>query len=197
MSADLTLFHVVNGLAGHYPTLDGAMVACATYAPVLYALILLCCWIAWRQRWQRAATLAGVSALVALGIGQLVGMLFPRPRPYLAMAAHVLVTHAPDTSFPSDHAILVGAVTVGLWGLSRRLDVCLVVGGMLVLVSRVFIGVHYPSDVLGGAILGGLVANAVRWTSRGVAAHTIDRIFELLHRRRLAASPSNARQMSP
>ena len=114
MNADIALFYSINGLTGRYPPLDALMVAAARYAPVCYALVLVGCWLMWRQRWQRAAALAGVSALLALGVGQLVGMVLPRQRPYEVLTnVHVLTAHAPDTSFPSDHAILVGAVTIG------------------------------------------------------------------------------------
>ena len=69
-------------------------------------LVLVACWLRWRPEWQRAAALAGLAALLALGIGQLVGMAFPRARPYAVTTATALVPHAPDTSFPSDHATL-------------------------------------------------------------------------------------------
>src|SRR5512143_173052 len=106
-SADLALFHQINGLAGHHQALDLLMVAFASYAPAFYALVLLGCWLTWRPSWQRTAAIAGGAALVALGVGQLVGFALPRARPYLVTAATVLVPHGPDTSFPSDHAILV------------------------------------------------------------------------------------------
>ena len=191
MSADITLFYHINGLTGRFPALDALMVAAAAYAPVCYALLLTGCWLIWRQRWQRAAALAGVSALIALGVGQLIGMVLPRHRPYeILNGVHVLMAHAPDTSFPSDHAILVGAVTASLWALSRRLDVGLAVVGFLVLVARVYIGVHYPSDVIGGVLLGGLVAVAVRRIAERAAAPALDFAFDHLRRHRLAAAPT-------
>src|ERR1700682_2894042 len=111
MSLATALFHWINGFAGHSRVLDAIMIAVANYSPIVFAVVLLGCWAQWRPDWQRAAALAGVPALVALGVGQLVGMLLPRARPYLVTSATVLVTHAPDTSFPSDHALLAFAVT--------------------------------------------------------------------------------------
>jgi membrane-associated phospholipid phosphatase len=198
-SADLVLFRSINAFAGHHPWLDGAMVACAKYAPVLYAALLLGCWATWRPRLQRTAALAGAAALLALGVGQIVGRLFPRLRPYEVMTTTVLVPHAPDTSFPSDHAILAFAVTVVLAAASRRLGGWLAAFSMVVLFSRVYVGVHYPSDVLGGAALGSLVAWIVTRLARvPTVAGWIDAAFALLRRLRLAArSEADAGRSAP
>jgi DNA-binding beta-propeller fold protein YncE len=82
-SVDYQLFQTINGLAGSNRVLDVVMIACAKYSPFVYALVLAGLWLTWTDRNQRGAFLAGLSALVALGIGQVVGALFPRERPYL------------------------------------------------------------------------------------------------------------------
>ena len=169
LGIDRTLFTAVNGLAGHHASLDAAMVFLAKDAPVLFAVLLAGCWLTWRPAWQRAAALAGLSALMALGIGQLVGLMLPRARPYEVMPAVVLVRHAADTSFPSDHAIMVGAVIASLWFLQRGLTAMLVIIGALVLVARVYIGVHYPTDVIAGAALGAATAVAIMSFARAGA----------------------------
>ena len=80
-SLDYALFHAVNGLAGRNSALDALMVGSAKYLPIVFALALVALWFSWRPRNQRGAFLAGVSALVALGLGQIIGKTFPRPRP--------------------------------------------------------------------------------------------------------------------
>src|SRR6266498_5075756 len=115
---DTLLFQQINGLAGHNPGLDTFMALCAKYLPVLFALFLLGLWLTRRQR---IALLAGVSALLALGIAQIINGLFLRPRPYTVYAAHLLVERTSDPSFPSDHATLAFAIAALLWQFNRKL----------------------------------------------------------------------------
>lgn len=185
---DLSLFHWLNGFAGHQPLVDDIMIAVAKYAPVVMAVVLLACWATWKPAWQRTAALAGVAALLALGVGQMIGAAFPRPRPYQVTPATVLVEHAPDTSFPSDHATLCFAVTVVLATLSGGVGIALGIFSLTVLVARVYIGVHYPTDVIGGALLGAGGAWLTLHLARTAAiARLLDATFALLARMRIAA----------
>lgn len=191
LAVDTTMFARLNGLAGRSAALDGVMMAVARFSPELFALVLVGLWLTWRARYQRGAALAGGAALLALGIGQLVGMALPRARPYEVLPmAHLLVPHSPDTSFPSDHTILAFAVAVLIWRVSRPLGTVLLLLALWTAAARVFIGAHYPSDVLGGAVLGAAVSLAV-WalSARRPLAPVLDWVFDQLRRLRLAAPP--------
>ncbi|MCU0424960.1 MAG: phosphatase PAP2 family protein [Candidatus Kapabacteria bacterium] len=87
---------------------------------------------------------------------------FMRPRPCLTMSdAHLLVPCSSSASFPSGHATnnAAGAVFAALW--YRRWGWTLFVWALIASYSRVYCGVHYPSDILGGMIWGGCVALCV------------------------------------
>ena len=95
--------------------------------------------------------------LLSLGIKALV----ERPRPFEALpAVETLLGGTVGTSFPSGHAAtsVAGAVTMAL--LVRRALPALVLLGLAIGYSRVYVGAHYPLDVLGGAALGGAVGLA-------------------------------------
>jgi undecaprenyl-diphosphatase len=188
-SLDYIVFHAVNGLAGRSSILDAAMIASAKYLPIVFALALVALWLSWRARNQRGAFLAGVSALIGLGLGQLIGKALPRPRPYLSHTVNQLIPPSLDTSFPSDHAILGFAVAVMVWRYNRRAGAALFVLAMVMAIARIFVGAHYPADVLGGAVLGAgtsLVLAAL--TDRPPIVHLLDVVFRILRRGRLAAA---------
>jgi len=187
-SFDYAVFRAVNGLAGRSTALDALMVGSAKYLPYVFALALIALWLTRRPRNELGAFLAGASALIALGIGQVIGKALPRPRPYLSHTVHQLIPPSLDTSFPSDHAILGFSVAVMVWRYNRRAGVALLVLAALMAFARVFVGAHYPIDVLGGAVLGALTSVALdAFSRRRPLAPFLGGLFKVLRRWKLAA----------
>ncbi len=191
---DIYLFQLINGLAGHSAWLDEFMVAVAKYAPVFLAGLLLLLWISYRQPYQRAAFLAGLAALLALGVGQVIGWIVARPRPY-ALAAHILIARTADTSFPSDHATLAFAIAALFWVYQRRLSLALFALAVVLSFARVYVGAHYPSDTLAGALLGITFGLGVgKLSLQNPFKQWISSLFSLLARWRLAAKGPESTQ---
>jgi undecaprenyl-diphosphatase len=71
---------------------------------------------------------------------------------------HLLGTPSHDPSFPSDHATLAGAAIAGLFLVDRRLGWAATAAGLLLSADRVYVGAHYPADVVAGLTLGAAVA---------------------------------------
>ena len=187
-TTDYKVFNAINGMAGRNGVLDTIIVGCAKYLPIIFALALVGLWLTWKPHNQRGAFLAGTAALIALGVGQLVGFAFPRPRPYLAHPVNLLISRSTDTSFPSDHATLGFAVAVMVWQYNRRVGTWLLILAAVLAFARVFVGAHYPSDVLGGAVLGALTSLLIAGLSRQTRVRkALDRGFGFLGRWRLAA----------
>lgn len=101
-----------------------------------------------------------MAALGALAVVQVIDRLWARPRPFIAHpdTVHLLVAHAADPSFPSDHAVAACAIAVVLVSFHRRLGAVALLCAAVLAYARVYIGVHYPGDVLGGFLVGTLVA---------------------------------------
>ena len=164
---DGSLYCWINRLADRTGWAHGIFTAYARYGVALFALLLLATYLQGRHdgelRVVAGSVWAAGSALVALGIGQLIGSAVDRARPYATMpAVHVLVDKSTDFSFPSDHATVVGAVAAGLLLTNRRWGIIAAVLAIMMAFTRVYVGAHYPGDVLAGLALGAAVAAAGR-----------------------------------
>ncbi len=163
---DYDLFKAINGLSGN-SFADSVVKFFATdMVVVLVALVALTFLIPWpRLRWERrsGAVLATASAGLALLISQPIGHLVDRTRPFLAHPAHahLLISQSHDPSFPSDHATGAFALAFGIWLYDRTFGAIFLVLAAIVAFARVYVGTHYPGDVLGGALLGIAVASAL------------------------------------
>ncbi|WP_171110488.1 MULTISPECIES: phosphatase PAP2 family protein [Streptomyces] len=168
---DVELLYDINGLAKDAPGWFDRGVEFVGEYGLLLALVLLVVWCWWTVR--RRGGVSGeeaagsVAALVwaplAAGIAVLVNVpirgFVERPRPFLQHEGlEVLVSGKTDFSFVSDHATIAMALGVGLFIAHRTFGL---VGIGLALVEgfcRVYMGVHYPTDVVGGFALGTAVA---------------------------------------
>ena len=141
------------------------------------AVAVVCLWAWLRRGLGTRALWAIITVLLGWGLGNAVKQLVGRARPVVEHA----VAHAPGYSFPSGHAtnttVAAIALLVLLWPLLRHrgrtvATVLAVVVVLLIGLDRVMLGAHYPSDVLGGYLLGGAVAlgSALGYLGRGPAA---------------------------
>lgn len=87
------------------------------------------------------------------------GRLINRPRPFESQGVQEIIFHRPDYSFPSDHAAVLFAVAFSFWFSGfRKLSGGIFAMAILISFFRVATAIHYPSDILGGAIVGFLSA---------------------------------------
>jgi undecaprenyl-diphosphatase len=152
------LFGQVNELARSTGWLHSLVLAYASYGVVLFAVLLLVGWWVARIKGPRAmaaALWAGAGMLVAVAVNQPVVHSVNEARPYTTYRHILVLAHrSADGSFPSDHAVMAGAVAAGLWLVSRRLGVVAAVAALLMAFARVYIAAHYPHDVVAGLALG-------------------------------------------
>lgn len=167
---DWTIFSWINGTAGLVPWWDMLMVAVAEGTPAVMAGVLAALWL-WpgveRPVRRQVVLLAVLAQLVALGLGLLPSFLYYRPRPYMVQDVAVLVTARPAPSFPSDHITMHAAVAAVLGGWHRALGVGLWLLTAGAMYARVYVGVHFPADVLAGAVFGG-TTGTLAWQARSL-----------------------------
>jgi membrane-associated phospholipid phosphatase len=152
-------FRRVNQFAEATPALHAPMRLYAEYGVVLFAaLLVLSGW--WARRDQKPATMAAAlwapaGVLLAVGLNQPLVNHFREARPYSVFAhALVLVDRSQDYSFPSDHAVMAGAVAVGVLLANRRLGLVTLVAALAMAFARVYVGAHFPLDVIVGLVFG-------------------------------------------
>jgi len=158
---DIAITQWMNSWAGHKAISDAAMIAASEYGVPLLVLVVILQWWgrAARQHVRHTCIVAGLSFLPGLGLNQLILLFIHRVRPYDAGITHLIIGRSDDWSFPSDHATATIAIAAAF--LIQRIDGrgLLYVGlGLLICVSRVYVGTHYASDVVGGALTGATVA---------------------------------------
>ncbi|MCB5166230.1 phosphatase PAP2 family protein [Streptomyces bambusae] len=161
---DVSLLYRINGLAESTPGwLDRILGIVGEYGILLgLVLLVLWCWRGARRQGEAAAVesftalvwtplAAGLALLVNVPLREFVG----RPRPFKSHEGlDVLAPGKSDFSFVSDHATLAMALGVGLFVANRRLGLVGIGLALLEGLFRVFMGVHYPTDVVGGLALG-------------------------------------------
>ncbi|QKC80977.1 phosphatase PAP2 family protein [Mesorhizobium sp. NZP2077] len=169
LKLDAALTAWTNTWAGHAPMLDTVMIGISTAGVPLLVLAVVSQW--WLSRADPAIRhvliAAGTSFLLGLGINQLILLFVQRARPYEADVTHLIIDRTVDFSFPSDHATASFAIAAAfvVHGLSRR-GFGFLAAALLIGLSRVYLGTHYVSDVLGGAMTGFLAAALVRLAYR-------------------------------
>jgi undecaprenyl-diphosphatase len=173
---DHDLFAAINGLAGRLRLADLVAVAFSTIGPFLLLIAL---------RRQRLALIAAIGTGGSLLVNQILIRVWSRPRPFAVEAARLLLPPSPDPSFPSDHATFAFAVAAGLFLVSKRLGFTALILAALIALSRVYVGEHYLSDVVVGALIGSGATFAAA-SARGALEPLLAGIIRVARRLHLA-----------
>ncbi|HEX7066399.1 MAG TPA: phosphatase PAP2 family protein [Bacillales bacterium] len=148
---DTEIFRAINGLAGQVPWLDAAIAGISRYA--IYASILAVLLLFIKDR---KAAFAGVFGIVlGLVIDVLIRLFYTRPHPFSVLDnMNLLADREVSASFPSDTAMMAFAAALAIWMASKKWGgFAFLVAGFVAL-SRVYVGFHFPADILAGTVIG-------------------------------------------
>ena len=162
---DYWFFAQINAFAGYWIWLDtlARLFLNDYFVPTVIAASLLALWFEGiegteRTTNQRAVLVAALSAALANALVKIMNLLYFRPRPFHTYEVNLLFYPPTDSSFPSNAAALGFSVAAGVWIYQARWGRFLLALASIFGLSRIFGGVHYPLDVVAGAILGCLSA---------------------------------------
>jgi undecaprenyl-diphosphatase len=162
---DSSITSAINSLSGKNAALDAIVVTITTYGvPLMIVLVVAQWWLGQpRPQTRHACVAAGASFLLGLALAQIILLFVHRARPYDAGVSHLLIAPTADWSFPSDHAIASTSIIFAgaLHGIRRWLGL-LITLAFLVCFSRIYVGMHYVTDILGGTGVALLAALSVK-----------------------------------
>ena len=123
---------------------------------LLYCMILLFAWFWLRGNYDTKKQIlkAFIFTSIAILVSQCISHVYYHPRPFVMEVGRTLIYHAPNGSFPSDHMLIFSSIAFSyLFSAQRKLGIFLLVMAWLVAWSRVYLGVHFPLDMLGAFLL--------------------------------------------
>ena len=184
-----TLFALINGPADPAPATLILAQFLADWVLYLVAAGLVIGWLRAGAETRRALVRVALTMVLALAVNFTIAALWYHPRPFELGIGNQLIAHAPETSFPSDHATILFAVAFSLFAFSAaRLWAWLaLVAAVAVSWARVWLGIHWPLDMLGSIVvaLGAVWIAALVRNTRGInrvttfALNVFDRLLDL------------------
>jgi len=153
LSFNQELFLAINSYAGTSQIYDTFAIFLAKDLQYLFIAIEI--WLYFFASLKEEALLAFYTMLLGLAINALIGIIYYHPRPFVDKLGNLLIHHRADSSFPSDHTTFMASIALTLLLLSntRKLGAFLLVLAIIGGLARVYVGVHYPFDILGSLIV--------------------------------------------
>lgn len=161
----------INGFVGTSPTFDhiARIVASDYLMPLAFSAVIFAIWfvgrdLADRQRYQRGTLLSATAIGIANLAVDIIDSAYDRQRPFdeLGESLQLIFYRSTDPSFPANPMAVVFAIAMGVWTIDRRIGWILIAAAAIYSIMRVYVGTFYPTDVIGGAVIG-LLAALVAW----------------------------------
>lgn len=155
-----SLFLLINAEPGESPFLIALGRIVAADLIGLVPLLLVVLWVRGRPDRRAGLVATAIAAALALGANQIVGQFWYEPRPFMIGLGRTLMAHVPENSFPSDHTTFMLTAGIGLiaTGGAPRWGRIVALAGVLVAWARIYLGLHFPLDMLASALIAGIFA---------------------------------------
>ncbi|MDO8582956.1 MAG: phosphatase PAP2 family protein [bacterium] len=138
--------------------LDAFMIFSAKYLYLLIILITFLYFVKLKISKKKILIFSGIVLSAIFVVSQIASKLYYNPRPFVVKHFTPLIYHAANNGFPSDHSLISFAFASIAFVLNRKLGLILFALAFLVGLSRIYVGVHFPIDVLGSFLISVIVA---------------------------------------
>ena len=161
---DLYIFNIINGFAGRWPGVDFIGIFFGKYFEYILLVGLVIALLKnFKKYWRMVVEALVAGVFVRFALVEIIRRVYFRPRPFVYHHVNLLIPYsAEEASFPSGHASFYFALSTIIYGYNKKAGILFYIGSFLIVLGRVFVGIHYPADILGGAVLGvvmGLILN--------------------------------------
>ncbi|AKN31378.1 phosphatase [Clostridium carboxidivorans P7] len=154
---NMEFFRLINDLANKNAVLDKIMVFFSKDVPYIFmaitALVFVLGVIKKNEEYRKVSISTCIISAINLILSFIIGIIYYEDRPFVNNKVNLLIIHAKNASFPSDHAAGTMSVALGLGKYNRILGRIMAVVSIIVGFSRVYVGNHYPLDVIGAYIM--------------------------------------------
>jgi len=152
---DFYLFHLINQFAGKNTCLDAMAIFFANYFQYFVVFFLILFLVVNYKKYLKIVLQALVAAILArFLIVEIIRYFQPRPRPFINNHIHLLIERVNQSSFPSGHAAFFFGLATVVYFYNKKAGILFFIFAFLISIFRVFTGVHWPLDILAGAIVG-------------------------------------------
>ncbi|MGE8203226.1 undecaprenyl-diphosphatase [Heyndrickxia sp. NPDC080065] len=149
---NIKIFKVINQFSGRCSPIDLLMILISNKIRYVYIFVLIFMWFR-NDFYKKVSYNAVISSGIAWFIYAMIKLFYFKPRPFVKHHVGILTPSKKDSSFPSKHTMLVFAISTSIFLYNRILGSIMLALSVLTGFSRIWVGHHYPSDIIGSAFV--------------------------------------------
>ncbi|MFH1582227.1 MAG: phosphatase PAP2 family protein [bacterium] len=155
MNWNTSFFELINQYAGKSVCLDSLAIFFAEYLQYVLVFIFVILLIKNFDKYlPLILRIVAAGILARIIITEIIRLVWERPRPFIENNVNLILEHSPLASFPSGHASLFFAVSTVIYLYNKKAGILFFIASFLISISRVFAGIHWPADIIAGALVG-------------------------------------------
>lgn len=179
---NMEFFRLINNLAYQNSVLDKIMIFFSKDVPYIFMVVIAIVFILGVSKknadYRKIAVSTFVITAINLLLSFIIGGIYYENRPFVNNEVNLLYTHVEDASFPSDHATGTMSIALGLGKYNKLFSVILAILSVIVGVSRVYVGHHYPMDIIGAYIMVWTSSYIYNFKLRG----KVEKLYEVIEK---------------